>query len=146
MVCLELKLNLIKYDTRSSEQITREITKELSDEESTIIIGGIDQNETKSVISEVKDNLFFYLSDGKVFTCKNEQKLDARKNVWGLGLTNKMFLEPFLISLSDQYRDVEDSFDIFLYTNYLDPEDPYIKSVKNVAGSLDFNIIKIRVR
>ena len=121
-------INLTELDSTQVEDIKKE----------SILIGGVSEESTRNTLQKVKDNLFLYLSDGEVFTCLNEK--NNNKKIWGLGISNVMFLEPLLITLADSYKDINKSFNIFLYTNY--PELNYLDYVEETLDSLDFKLAK----
>ncbi len=124
-------INLIKIDTNSEENLTLD--------KNTIIIGGVNEEETKHILKkDIRDNLFLYLSDGEVFTCLNQK--NKNKKIWGIGISNAMFIEPMLISLANRYKAPDKSFEIFFYSNF--SESSLIEDIHQTIDSFDFERLK----
>ena len=133
------KIELIIGDTRSSTNIAAEITREFVNKNYKIIIGGLYQEETLSILENIKDSNLFYLSDGTPLTCLKDDHLKLNNKIWGMGITPQMQTETFLISLSDKFRQAERNFNLYIYGNA--GGERLTDYLKEISKGLEFNLV-----
>lgn len=133
------KIELVVGDSRSSAELAAEITREFNNKGYKIIIGGLNKEETLSIIDNSKSQLIFYLSDATPLTCTREDALKVNPRIWGMGITPQMQIETFLISLSDKFRQPERAFDMYLYGNV--GQENIADQIKEVSQGLEFKVV-----
>ena len=130
-------LELVVGDSRSEVGLTAEVTRDFVSKNYKLIIGGLNKEDSLEIIANSKDANVLYLSDGSPLTCTKEDSLKLNNHVWGFGVTPQMQTEPFLISLSDKFRQPEGDFNIFLFGNTTENQSSYLTEI---AEGLEFKI------
>ncbi|MCB0322825.1 MAG: ABC transporter substrate-binding protein [Bdellovibrionales bacterium] len=115
---LNRNVKLHVADTRSLPNLTAELAEELIRREKvSLLIGTVDDEAALATakVANAQKTPFVYLGNGGIKTCMSSDALKVSDYVWGVGLTEYMVTEPFLIYLADRLRRPETKFRIYYF-------------------------------